>query len=562
MGMDEIPASKVAADKRWYAANHQRYFSRVIDMDGGVMAKLLSRQWLGIAIVLVVVSCLIVFGYYEWPGLHVDAPMYSTAAINLARGFGWHYGGYTDRLLWKPDGLYDHHGVLQALLYGFGLKTTNWWRYSAANTLVNIVTYLVSTFLLSRILRRGLAVPCLPLAAIAALVPTMLQLGVQGRPEHLLTPLMLIPCLVYELSGSAKRCFWATIPTTGLILLTSPVVGLMSMVLIATVLLASLPLRKSLIKGLLLLVGSLFVAATILQIATPFNLTQWARNMSQASKTWVLSFRLEGNLAAFKSNIFGGSFPSLFWNWTIFFIILVAIATLIEKRRFLSLALLIGTGYYIADRASDYNYIAFIPLAWLVFCDFNISRRLAILRQISMKDHRLIIVSVSLLYMAWFIVYALVASEIALSGSHARHARSLLHEQIPKSVAKGAKQAVAYDYMHMPSFVVLGTPFEEEGVEFVDSSAKESEQCTAGEMAEFESKFKVKFAYYIHPQHANLVSIDDKKVNPMPNKLCVGGKRFFLKGGINNAADSGTLLSRVLPGRFKHFYSYALYKSE
>lgn len=531
-------------------------------MNAGIMAKLLSRQWLGIAIVLVVVSCLIVFGYLEWPGLHVDAPMYSTAAINLARGFGWHYGGYTDRLLWKPDGLYDHHGVLQALLYGFVLKTTNWWRYNAANTLINIVTYLLSTFLLSRILRRGLAVPCLPLAAIAALVPTMLQLGVQGRPEHLLTPLMLIPCLVYELSGSAKRCFWATIPTTGLILLTSPVVGLMSMVLIATVLLASLPLRKALIKGLLLLVGSLFVAATILQMATPFNLTQWARNMSEASKTWVLTFPLEGNLAAFKSNIFGGSFPSLFWNWTIFFIVLVAIATLIEKRRFLSLALLMATGYYIVDRASDYNYIAFIPVAWLVFCDFNLSRRLAILRQISIKDHRLIIVSVSLLYMIWFMVYGVVASEIALSGSDARHARSLLHDQISESMANGEKQAVAYDYMHMPSFVVLGTPFEEQGVEFVDSFSNETEKCTSGEMAYFENTFKVKFAYYIHPQHANLASVDNNKRNPMPNRLCVGGKRFSLEGGINNASDSSTLLSRILPTRLKHFYSYALYKAE
>ncbi len=511
--------------------------------------------------ILVVVSFLILFGHLEWPGLHVDAPMYSTAAINLARGFGWHYGGYTDRLLWKPDGLYDHHGVLQAILYGFGFKTTTWWRYNAANTLINVGTYLLATFLLVRILRRGLGAPCLPLAAGAALVPTMLQLGVQGRPEHLLTPLLLIPCLVYELSGSVKRCFWATIPTTALILLTSPVVGLMSMALVTIVLLASLPFRKALMKGLLLLVGTLFVAATILQMATPFNLIQWSRNMSEASKTWVLSFRLEGNLAAFKSNIFGGSFPSLFWNWTIFFIILVAIATLIEKRRFLSLALLMATGYYLVDRASDYNYIAFIPLAWLVFCDFNISQRFALLNQLSMKDHRLIIVSVSLLYAAWFMVYALVASEIALSGSDARHARSLLKEQISESVAKGEKQAIGFDYMHMPSFVVLGTPFEEQGVEFVDSFSKESEQCSAGEMADFEKKFKVNFAYYIHPQHANLVSVDNKKANPMPAKLCVGGKRFFLEGGVNNASDSGTLLSKVLPGRLKHFYSYALYKS-
>ena len=539
----------------------RRILIKVIDMDRGNVVQLFSRRWLGIAMILVVVSFLILFGHLEWPGLHVDSPMYSTAAINLARGFGWHYGGYTDRLLWKPDGLYDHHGVLQALLYGFGFKTTHWWRYNAANTLINVGTYLLATFLLARILRRGLGAPCLPLAAVAALVPTMLQLGVQGRPEHLLTPLLLIPCLVYELSGSVKRCFWATIPTTALILLTSPVVGLMSMALVTIILLASLPLRKALMKGLLLLAGSLFVAATILQMATPFNLIQWARNMSEASKTWVLSFRLEGNLAAFKSNIFGGSFPSLFWNWTIFFIILVAIATLIEKRRFLSLALLMATGYYLVDRTSDYNYIAFIPLAWFVFCDFNISQRFALLNQLSMKDHRLIIVSVSLLYTAWFMVYALVASEIALSGSDARHARSLLKEQISESVAKGEKQAISFDYMHMPSFVVLGTPFEEQGIEFVDSFAKESEQCSAGEMADFEKKFKVNFAYYIHPQHANLVSVDNKKANPMPAKLCVGGKRFFLEGGVNNAADSGTLLSRLLPGRLKHFYSYALYKS-
>ena len=104
-------------------------------------------------------------------------------------------GGYTDRLLWKPDGLYVHHGVLQALLYGFALKIANCWRHDAANAQISIVTYLLSTFLLCRILRRGLALPGLPLAAIAALVPTMLQLGVQGRPEHLRTPLMHDPML-------------------------------------------------------------------------------------------------------------------------------------------------------------------------------------------------------------------------------------------------------------------------------------------------------------------------------------------------------------------------------
>jgi len=534
----------------------------LLDANQGRFAKLVSQRLLGVAIIIVVISSLILFGHLEWPGLHVDAPMYSTAAINLARGYGWHYGGYTARLLWRPDALYDHHGVLQVILYGFVLKTTTWWRYNAANTLVNIGTYLLSAFLLARILRRGWRVPCLPLAAVAALVPTMLQLGVQGRPEHLLTPLMLTPCLVYELSGSARRCFWATIPTTGLILLTSPVVGLMSMTLIGTVLLASLPLRKALIKGLLLLGGSLLLAAMILQIATPFNLIQWARNMSEASKTWVLTFKLEGNLAAFKSNIFGGSFPSLFWNWTIFFVILVAIATLIEKRRFLGLALLMATGYYIVDRASDYNYIAFIPLAWLAFCDVKISQRFALIRQISLKDHRLMVAIISLLYLSWFMVYVMVASEIALSGSDARHARLLLEEQISESAAKQDKMAVAFDYMHIPSFVVLGTPFEWQGVQFVDSFGRESEQCAAGEMADFEKKFKVNFGYYIHPQRANLASAENKSANPMPNKLCVGGKRFALKGDIKNASDSGTLLSKILPGRLKHFYAYALYKAE
>jgi hypothetical protein len=150
---------------------------------------------LGIAIVLVVVSYLIVFGCLEWPGLHVDAPVYSTPAINLARGFGWYNGGYADRLLLKPDGLYLRHGVLRVLLYGFALKIATCWRHNAANALISVVTYLLSTFLLCRILRRGLALPCLPLAAIAALVLTMLQLGVQGRPEHLLTPLMHDPML-------------------------------------------------------------------------------------------------------------------------------------------------------------------------------------------------------------------------------------------------------------------------------------------------------------------------------------------------------------------------------
>lgn len=526
------------------------------------LPRLVTRRWLGIAIIVFVVSTLILFGRLEWPGLHVDAPMYSTAAINLARGFGWHYGGYTDRLLWRPDALYDHHGVLQAILYGFFLKTTDWWRYTAANTMINVGTYLVSTFVLQRILRHGWRESCLPLAAVAALVPTLLQLGVQGRPEHLLTPLMLIPCLVYELSGSARRCFWATIPTTGLILLTSPVVGLMTLVLIGTILLAFLPLRKALVKGLFLMVGSLSMAAVILQVATPFNLIQWARNMSEASRTWVLDFQLEGNLASFKSNIFGGSFPSIFWNWTIFFVILVAIATLIENKRFLALALLMATGYYIVDRASDYNYIAFIPLAWFAFCDVNISRRMALISKISLKNHRLMIAIISLLYLSWFLVYTLVASEIALSGSDARHARLLLKEQTSESSAQDAKMAMAFDYMHIPSFVVLGTPFEKRGVHYVDSYAIESEQCVSGEMADFEKKFKVDFAYYIHPQHANLVAVDNRNANPMPDKLCVGGKRFVLKGGVNNASDSDTILSRILPGRLKHFYAYALYKAE
>ena len=518
----------------------------------------------GIAIILLVISFLILFGVIEWPGLHVDAPLYTTASINVARGFGWHYGGYTDRLLWKPEALYDHHGVLQVILYGSLLKTIDWLRYNAATTFINIATYLLYAFLLARILRRSLDRPCLPLAASAALLPTLLQLGVQGRPEHLVTPLIALPYLAYELTGSARSAYWASLPTAALLFLTSPMVGLMFLGMATVLLLAWKPLRAAIAPIALLLVGTLLLASILLGVATPFHLLGWIQAISEASKVWVVTFPIEGTLATFKRTLLGATFPSLAWNWTVVFLAFTIVFSLIQAQRWLALLVFLFMGYYLADRASDYAYIAFFPLAWLVFCNIDLSRQLAPNQLFSPQAHRRLIAIITGLYLAWFASYGLISSALALSHTDANHARALLEQQIQVDAKNHdedpseAGVAMAFKFMHTPSFVALGTPFEEKGVTYVDSVGVDQAICVGDEMQTFEDTFNVDFRYYLHPLHASLLFPNRTRSRPMPPQLCVGGQSFqLIAGPLNtNRASWG----RWIPAHFKDHYAFALYR--
>lgn len=522
-------------------------------------AVLSSQRWLGIVIMAVVVCTLVLFGRIEWPGLHIDAPMYSTAAINIAKGHGWRYGAYTDRMLWKPDAMFDHHGILQAFLYGYIFRTTSWAKYNLATTVVAVATYLLMTFLLYRSLRRSSSNDCLPLAAGAAILPTMLQLGVQGRPEHLLTPLLVLPWVAYEIRGSLRSVLWVAMASAALVLLTSPMVGLMTIGMMITLLLAIYPLRRATWLSLLLLAGSIIITALMLQLATPWTLFSWAKNMSAASKVWVLTFPVEGVLAGIKTQILGGSFPSLFWNWTILFIILLVVINLIMHRKWLALGLFMALGFYIADRSSDYTYIAFIPVAWLSFSDYRFIARLVPFRQLTLEAHKQITVLITSIYLSWFLVYGLIATEIAWSGADASRARVMLNGQIPSLNASSSRESVAFKFMQTPSFVVLGKPFGQGRTRYIESDGHGGGRCSAAELKGFERQFGVWTRYYIHPQHTSILFPRKKSENPMPENLCVGGEEFVLLGGPYNAEDSGTLLSRLLPSRLKHFYSYALY---
>lgn len=528
------------------------------------MSRLWSLNWLGVAIILFAIFFLILFGSIEWPGLHIDAPLYTTASINVARNFGWHFGGTTDRLLWKPDALYDHHGVLQAILYGLILKTVDWFRYNAATTLINILTYLLYVYLLAQTLRRSLHRPCLPLASSAALLPTLLQLGVQGRPEHLVTPLIALPYLAYEWTGVGRSAYWASLPTAALLFLASPMVGLMFLGLAVVLLLALKPFRSAIAPIVLLMASTILLASVILRVATPFDLLGWIRTIAEASKIWVLTFPIEGTVATFKTGILGSSFPSLAWNWSVVFIVLTVVVSLIKFQRWLALALFLYMGYTIADRASDYTYIAFLPLAWLVFCNFNLSRSLPPIQYLSSQTHGRLIAGITALYVGWFASYSAISIALALSHTDASHARTLIQQQIQADANRYKEElperevAMAFKYNHTPSFVSLGTPFEEKGAHFVDSVGVDQAVCSGNEMQVFENQFKVGFRYYLHPLHPSLLFPDKLKSRPMPPKLCVGGQPFELIAGPLNANKSAW--GRLIPGRFKDFYAFAIYR--
>jgi hypothetical protein len=154
-------------------------------------------------------------------------------------------------------------------------------------------------------------------------------------------------------------------------------------------------------------------------------------------------------------------------------------------------------GYYLADRASDYAYIAFFPLAWLVFCNTDLSRRLAPIQLLSSQAHRRLIAIITGLYLAWFASYGLISSALALSQTDANHARSLIQQQIQVDAKNHGEDpseagvAKAFKFMHTPSFIALGTPFEEKGVTYVDSDGVDQAVCGGDEMKSFEDQFNV-----------------------------------------------------------------------
>jgi hypothetical protein len=138
------------------------------------------------------------FGFLQWPGLHLDASFFAPVILSVARGKGWFYNGYPYFMVFNGDQVYDFHGILHVIIYGVLLRCMRWDSLFVSLAFLNILTCILYFFLYLGSLRRS-GIASTLLASFFSVVPAVLCLGLQGRPEQLGPLIIAIPFFLREL---------------------------------------------------------------------------------------------------------------------------------------------------------------------------------------------------------------------------------------------------------------------------------------------------------------------------------------------------------------------------
>lgn len=232
------------------------------------MVQLNARRWLAPAVVAVLLMPTIPFCVQMasslWPGLHYDAVLYSTVAINQDAGVPFKFEAYTPALIERPEGDLGFHGLLSYPLYAAAMGESSYVAYFRTLSAITLLSVWLSALLLYLQTRElvGWSV-VVPAAGGWALLAVLTQ--IQGRPEHLI-PLIVVLCelLAYLMRRRPMGVAALRGACGGLVAAVSPAPALLYVVAFALFYFGRLPWER------LVKVGALCAAACA---ATWFGLT-------------------------------------------------------------------------------------------------------------------------------------------------------------------------------------------------------------------------------------------------------------------------------------------------
>jgi hypothetical protein len=454
----------------------------------------------------------------------------------------------------NQDDIYDFHGLLHVMLYGLILRSSTWSRLFIWLGVVNFLTFLNYCFLYrNALLRSGIASSLLPI--LLALIPAVLVLGLQGRPEQLAPLLMSLPLLVRELGGTRGLCQSLLPITAALLFLLSPLIGvaygLTSLVGIAV---AS---RHGLRDGVEWrgVIGGLIAAALgaifLITLFTPYGPLEWLDNTYNMGGTTYGTSHYFIRLAVYG---WGVAQVAPLWNSLTLVLLSIILTTLVIRRRLFVLVIAALFLMRYGSAMNEYSYISFLPLSLLLVIDRGWYQRFVLCRLV---PHRAALVSLSIVasvYLLVFMGYATVAIQQASQGPSLSASRAKLQQVIGSPQQAGMwpdpKQAIAYNENSGHSFI----PFGDAGAGFIaGNQATEKQNDPDDLLVRYQKIFERKISWYILPQRFPFLKRD---LSPI---VWVAGAPFKLT--YDNWSDHfSTLEKMVRPRNLPDGYRFALYR--
>lgn len=502
---------------------------------------------------------LITFGLIQWPGLHLDAAFFAPIVLNVANGRGWTYDSFPFFMVFHGDQNYDFHGILHVIVYGILLGASRWTSLFLWLALVNSITFLIYFFLYLRVLCRN-GVSSTLLAALFAVVPAVLCLGLQGRPEQLAPLLIALPFLLLEV-GFGERVFLFVLPVIGaLLILLSPLPGAIycaSLLLALTIHSLRQPFSPEHLKslGLGILCGIVLTFA-IFEIFTPFDLARWLHRTGAGGSTAFTGLRYLFNVATYK---WGFTLIAPLWNTFLLLFFGVCLAALVARRHLFRplhiLALVVFALVFskVLPVALDYTLVPFIPAAALVLLDRKGHGWLFDAPWLSRRIVQWPLALFAILYAYVFVQLAVLAGSRMAAGDSLSATRARLHQLISANgnlpSPSGKPAVVAVNSLSQPSFIVLGG--ENLAVTALGPASFSPNKDSLAQR--YEAMFNREIRFYVTEQKFPFLSGD------IPKVVWLGQQPFDLVG--HHWSSQYSLLERLVrPRQIAGDYRFALYR--
>lgn len=515
---------------------------------------------------LLVVAVFFFFNFIGWPGLHWDAAFFAPVAINIASGKGWTFDdGYLAFLFLHENNVYDFHGVLQPLIYGGLLRASSMQALLAWMSIFNAATYIIYAVIFFLILKRNKR-QSLWMSLLLAVVPGVIVLGLQGRPEQLLPLLFSIPLLCSELGASSQIISFLLPLVSAFACMVSPLPGFVYGVFCLVIMLAR---RSSVIASMRsaypFWIGSgvaIVISIAIFRLFIPFDIIHWIKGIAFAGGSALNELPKTLN---FRAGRWGYTLPSPATNFIVVTAALVYLFELLLRKKVLSFLILASALYWSSATMGDYGYVCFVPLVTAFMIDGNLMSKLAITSAIKTSFFFRAPLVIAFLYLYIFGLYSSIAIVHANGASSFLQGASFLKSAGVLGEAKrpfqSADDVIGYPEVMAPSLIVYSIP----NSSFATAEADSGDQPAAGLIKKgsgpkrpgwlrrYESMTGKKIRYYLHPQQYPFLPKD------LPATVNLDEQKFDLVA--NSWREKFSFFEKLpMPRSFPSAYRLAIYK--
>ncbi len=495
---------------------------------------------------LVVVTSLMWLGWLEWPGLHWDADYFSSVIINVAQNDKWIFDSYSPFLLDRASNNYDSHGVLQVWFFAKLLLAKDWQSLTIAMAAVNSASYILWMWLFQYCLRKhGCALPWLN-AGWLAVVPAVICLGLQGRPEQLAPLLLAFPAAGAQLRWRAYQQRVCVGLTLGALFLLSPLVGLIAFLGYLTwVASNSRESWQQTAIGLLIVGVLMFIVSFLgLKLISPLEFFPWLQNLRSGGTPVPFAWLIRNQ----QSLIWGTTLVSPFWILIISSAIFIVLLRMISRRQLLLFFGTIAALGWVISRGLDYSYIPFLPLVMLLWID----EQLIVPQQQTLKKLCLQTLPqiFSFIYVLIIVQQTLYSFVVVNENATPAQARRILAPYyglgdldapttLATTIATG-RAGVVLAPVHSPTISLPSSQSSEEGSKFL--------------LNRFEKHFKQNVQFFVLQQSHNVI------YNPPPKRIYLDSDQPFVLVKDGWKRKFSFFESRLRPARLGNAYWLAVYK--